>query len=221
MKKKILIIILIITITLSLPIIFILSKEKQENLIKYKRTNDILNNLTIPNIPEEKIEDNKINISNDEDNFIENDTLNKNNASNDIKENINNNSIRQQENSKQNTDQNTIAPNLPQEKYPTSSNSTKDPIEIPKEEPKETPVETPVEIPKIDEELENIKKKCDYFSYTECKNASIEVSNIYALNDENYRNTDCYYYTYKGEIVGYKVRIFFNDGTWRFYDKEN
>lgn len=43
-----------------------------------------------------------------------------------------------------------------------------------------------------------------------------------ALSDtETIRNTSCKQFTYKGSLVGYKIQIFYRDGTIGFYDKNN
>ena len=74
------------------------------------------------------------------------------------------------------------------------------------------------QVPPIDEEYLAILNQVDYKAdeYSKCSSDSIEV----ALTDvENIRNTACKQFAYNGSIVGYKIQIFYRDGTWKYYQK--
>lgn len=75
-------------------------------------------------------------------------------------------------------------------------------------------------MPETDEEYLSILEYVDYKTdeYSLCRTDSIDV----ALSDtENIRNTSCKQFTYNGSLVGYKIQIFYRDGTMEFYDKNN
>ena len=71
--------------------------------------------------------------------------------------------------------------------------------------------------PTIDEEYLTLLEYVDYTTdeYNLCRTASIDV----ALSDTiNIENTSCQQFTYKGSIVGYKIKVFYRDGTSGFYN---
>lgn len=71
-------------------------------------------------------------------------------------------------------------------------------------------------VPTIDEEYLALLEYVDYSAdeYSICYSNSIDV----ALTDTiNIRNTSCEQFAYNGEIVGYKIKIFYRDGTSGFY----
>ena len=73
------------------------------------------------------------------------------------------------------------------------------------------------QVPTIDEEYINLLNFVDYKAdeYGLCYNASIDV----ALSDTvNIRNTACKQFAYNGELVGYKIQIFYRDGTYKYYN---
>ena len=54
--------------------------------------------------------------------------------------------------------------------------------------------------------------KADEFN--KCHTDSIDV----ALSDtDNIRNTSCKQFAYNGKLVGYKIQVFYNDGTYKYY----
>jgi len=72
-------------------------------------------------------------------------------------------------------------------------------------------------IVEIDEEYEKLKKLYKYKNGTECYYASLKVySQTY---QENYKNAGCISGAYNGELLGYRIIIYFNDGTSMYYDK--
>ena len=72
-------------------------------------------------------------------------------------------------------------------------------------------------IVEIDEEYETLKKLYKYKTGTECYYASLKVySQTY---QENYKNAGCISGAYNGELLGYRIIIYFNDGTSMYYDE--
>ena len=68
----------------------------------------------------------------------------------------------------------------------------------------------------IDEEYERLKNLYKYPNATECYNASLKVySETY---NENYKNFGCISGAYNGELLGYRIIIYYNDGTSMYYD---
>lgn len=69
----------------------------------------------------------------------------------------------------------------------------------------------------IDDEYEKLKKLYRYKSGTECYNASLKVySETYK---ENYKNFGCISGAYNGDLLGYRIIIYFDDGTSMYYDE--
>lgn len=69
----------------------------------------------------------------------------------------------------------------------------------------------------IDEEYERLKKLYKYKNGTECYYASLKAySQTY---QENYENAGCISGAYKGEFLGYRIIIYFTDGTSMYYDE--
>lgn len=66
-----------------------------------------------------------------------------------------------------------------------------------------------------DEEYIRILNSCEFTTYSDCQSASEKIAAELAF-DNNVRNTACESFAYKGKIVGYRVQIFFNDGTWKY-----
>lgn len=81
------------------------------------------------------------------------------------------------------------------------------------EEEKQEPV------PEVDEEYERLKQLYKYPTSQACYEASIEASLKVKQEDSNYRNAGCISGAYKGELVGYRIIIYYNDGTTKFYDE--
>ena len=72
-------------------------------------------------------------------------------------------------------------------------------------------------IVEIDEEYETLKKLYKYKTGTECYYASLKVySQTY---QEKYKNAGCISGAYNGELLGYRIIIYFNDGTSMYYDE--
>ena len=72
-------------------------------------------------------------------------------------------------------------------------------------------------IVEVDDEYETLKKLYKYKTGTECYYASLKVySQTY---QENYKNAGCISGAYNGELLGYRIIIYFNDGTSMYYDE--
>jgi hypothetical protein len=72
------------------------------------------------------------------------------------------------------------------------------------------------QVPEVDDEYNNLVNFIDYKAdeFNKCHTDSIDV----ALSDtDNIRNTSCKQFAYNGKLVGYKIQIFYNDGTYKYY----
>ena len=61
------------------------------------------------------------------------------------------------------------------------------------------------------------KKLYKYKTGTECYYASLKVYS--KTNQEKYKNAGCISGAYNGELLGYRIIIYFNDGTSMYYDE--
>lgn len=82
---------------------------------------------------------------------------------------------------------------------------------VPVEEQEETST------PQVDQELERLKSLIKYKTSQECFDASIDVSFEYE-NNENFKHTACESFAYKGQLLGYRMLIYYNDGTTEYLD---
>ena len=72
------------------------------------------------------------------------------------------------------------------------------------------------QVPEVDDEYNNLVNFVDYKAdeFNKCHTDSIGV----ALSDtDNIRNTSCKQFAYNGKLVGYKIQVFYNDGTYKYY----
>lgn len=69
----------------------------------------------------------------------------------------------------------------------------------------------------IDAEYERLKSLIKYKTGIECHNASIEVSLDY-LDNPNFKHTACESFAYKGQLVGYRMLVYYIDGTTEYLD---
>lgn len=75
------------------------------------------------------------------------------------------------------------------------------------------------QVPEVDDKYNNLVNFVDYKAdeFNKCHTDSIDV----ALSDtDNIRNTSCKQFAYNGKLVGYKIQVFYNDGTYKYY-KQN
>ena len=103
-----------------------------------------------------------------------------------------------------------------EEKSSSNTNSTS------KEEPKNN--STTIEIPnednkdnvsnfENDEEYIKLKSTLEFETRAECQATADIIGPEYALQG-NLRNTSCKSFAYKGTVIGYRLQIWFTDGTW-------
>lgn len=68
-----------------------------------------------------------------------------------------------------------------------------------------------------DQELERLKNLIKYKTSQECYEASIDISFQY-IDNENFNHTACKSFAYKGELLGYRMLIYYKDGTTEYLD---
>ena len=96
----------------------------------------------------------------------------------------------------------------------TNSTSKEEPknnsttIEIPNEDNKDN-----VSSFENDEEYIKLKSTLEFETRAECQAAADIIGPEYALQG-NLRNTSCKSFAYKGTVIGYRLQIWFTDGTW-------
>ena len=56
-----------------------------------------------------------------------------------------------------------------------------------------------------------------YKTSQECYEASIDISFQY-IDNENFNHTACKSFAYKGELLGYRMLIYYKDGTTEYLD---
>lgn len=81
-------------------------------------------------------------------------------------------------------------------------------IEIPDEDNKDN-----VSSFENDEEYIKLKSTLEFETRAECQAAADIIGPEYALQG-NLRNTSCKSFAYKGTVIGYRLQIWFTDGTW-------
>ena len=64
-----------------------------------------------------------------------------------------------------------------------------------------------------DEEYIKLKSTLEFETRAECQAAADIIGPEYALQG-NLRNTSCKSFAYKGTVIGYRLQIWFTDGTW-------
>lgn len=185
-------------------------EQKQENIIEETNKKDdvVTSDTTNQNVVKEE---NKSSSSNNSSTPIIDNSNNTNKNSNDNKvENKKDNDSKVEENKE----------NVSNEDTNNNQNNTSENKTDSKEETNNTEVEEPVSTPTVDDEYNSLLEYVDYTAeeYSICYSDSIDV----ALTDTvNIRNTSCKQFAYNGNIVGYKIQIFYRDGTVKFYDKNS
>ena len=64
-----------------------------------------------------------------------------------------------------------------------------------------------------DEEYIKLKATIEFETRAECQAAADIIGPQYAIQG-NLRNTSCKSFAYKGTVIGYRLQIWFTDGTW-------
>lgn len=97
-----------------------------------------------------------------------------------------------------------------------SNNNTNDDTPVVDEVPENNNNEE-TSTPQVDQELERLKSLIKYKTSQECYEASIDVSFQY-IDNENFNHTACKSFAYKGELLGYRMLIYYKDGTTEYLD---
>lgn len=71
------------------------------------------------------------------------------------------------------------------------------------------------EIQNEDKEIENLKQLCPYTS-EQCYQKSIDAS-LEFIGDSNFQVMTCESMAYKGQLIGYCLKVNYKDNTWRYY----
>lgn len=106
------------------------------------------------------------------------------------------------------------------ESIPSNDNTNEDtPVmdDAPENNNNNTIIEEETSTPQVDQELERLKSLIKYKTSQECYEASIDVSFQY-LDNENFKHTACQSFAYKGELLGYRMLIYYKDGTTEYLD---
>lgn len=104
------------------------------------------------------------------------------------------------------------------ESIPSNDNTNEDtPVIDDVPENNNTIIEEETSTPQVDQELERLKNLIKYKTSQECYEASIDVSFQY-LDNENFKHTACQSFAYKGELLGYRMLIYYKDGTTEYLD---
>ena len=75
--------------------------------------------------------------------------------------------------------------------------------------------------PTVDPEYERLLNLVDSFDYMECLNKAGDIESATRENILNIKNTSCEDVIYKGQVLGYRIILFYNDGTWKYYNATN
>lgn len=151
----------------------------------------------------DKQESNNNTVTKKENNVVKEDNTNKNETVKENKEEQIKNNSTDETNNNESVDQEESTPEVKEEIEESNPE-----VEVEKQEP----------VPEVDEEYERLKQLYKYPTSQACYEASIETSLKVKQEDSNYRNAGCISGAYKGELVGYRIIIYYNDGTTKFYD---
>ena len=213
MKKKILpfILVFIVLIVCNIFIFYVFNNNENDNL-----TTDIIN--------KENVINDSINTSSDKDVIIETQDEEKQiNHDVDIKEEK---TSEKQETASLSKDKNDISikedtsSNIEEEVPPTiNENVNKEVIVEDEINNSDVIVENEEIVPDTqeDQELERLKNLIKYKTSQECYEASIDISFQY-IDNENFNHTACKSFAYKGELLGYRMLIYYKDGTTEYLD---
>lgn len=73
--------------------------------------------------------------------------------------------------------------------------------------------------PMVDEEYLRLSKLAVFATHSDCNSTSNAIGKEYAKQkDSNYRNTSCESVAYNGELLGYALKIYFTDSTFKYYE---
>lgn len=241
MKRKVIIvcsIILVVALCIGTSYFFIFKDKENKESEKIQSNNNKINQLiqeeleaSIEDIKEsndktndtEKHESNKKeNISNNESTVVDKQESNNNTETkkenNVVKKDNTNKNESVKENKKEQTKNNSTDKSNNNESVEQEESTPEVKEEIEESNP-EVEKEKQEPVPEVDEEYERLKQLYKYPTSQACYEASIEASLKAKQEDSNYRNAGCISGAYKGELVGYRIIIYYNDGTTKFYDE--
>lgn len=217
MKKKILpFILVIIVLIVSSIFIFYTFKSNKNNIPDTSTNNNVIN--------KENIINNSIDATSDEDIVIE--TQDEKQTIDVVEKEEENTTSLNQETTNQSNDKNyisikeDISSNIEEEVPPTINENENEEVIVENETNNSDIIvenEEIVSVPQEDQELERLKKLIKYKTSQECYEASIDISFQY-IDNENFNHTACKSFAYKGELLGYRMLIYYKDGTTEYLD---
>ncbi|MBE6152736.1 MAG: hypothetical protein E7166_00720 [Firmicutes bacterium] len=169
--------------------------KQVEKIIKKDNAQDENQDITLPSA--EEVESNKTD-----------DTINNNlsNEPNNIQDSNYNEPVIKEESIIEKPPNNTSTQNVTVEK-PIESNNT----DIPQEE---QPIEN-------DAEYQELLSIIDSYDHMDCLEKAGDIHSASRENIINIRNTSCEDVIYKGQVIGYRIILFYNDGSWKYYNATN
>lgn len=179
--------------------------KKSNNAVEQETAKENLSKTTDTNTNDDSIKDD----SDNEKSTEKEKTINKETNSSQSKANTN--ETKNEEKSSSNTStnkqdtQSSSNTNSTSKEEPKNNSTT---IEIPNEDNKDN-----VSSFENDEEYIKLKSTLEFETRAECQTAADIIGPEYALQG-NLRNTSCKSFAYKGTVIGYRLQIWFTDGTW-------
>ena len=197
-----LVVTLILCVLASSTTLFILkTRENNSNTLPNSEVNDKKN---VSNSEQEMViekEKDKIEENKSDDNAISN-----------IKSN-NDSSIKTQEPSKESKNDSKKDNVIKTETQKESNDQKQTIIDVPKEDTKKNNDITQ------DEEYQKIKSTCEFFTREECQRALTDIELKYLDDDHEVVSASCKSFAYKGQIVGYRVLLTYDDGKFFYNNK--
>lgn len=217
MKKKILpFILVIIFLIVSSIFIFYTFKSNKNDIPDTSTNNNVIN--------KENIINNSVDATSDEDIVIE--TQDEKQTIDVVEKEEENTTSLNQETTNQSNDKNDISikedisSNVEEEVPPTINENENKEVAVEDEtNNSDVIVENEEIVPNIqeDQELERLKKLIKYKTSQECYEASVDISFQY-IDNENFNHTACKSFAYKGKLLGYRMLIYYKDGTTEYLD---
>ena len=199
-----------------------LSNKIENNIIDNKNLNSSKDDANENSLNNNIIEDNSESI---EENKIVNDKINdvnKNNIITSSNTKVNDNKPSNNSESEKVFENNTIPNNEVKEEDNSSKDleTNNDDITNEKQDNNKVIIEVPDEGNKDnissfenDEEYIKLKSTLEFETREECNQASDIIGPKYA-REGNLKNTACESFAYKGTVIGFRLKIYFKDGTW-------
>jgi len=215
MKKRLPFILVILIILISIGVFIIYNVYFKETDVK-NNAPSINNNLTIDELDTSITENDEIKISEsqEEKELIKDDDVSI----------INEDTSQKNETTTSNNDVNSSSSKHDSPSNNNTSDNKQEEIPIPEEKQEEIIIssdkqnmEETSEISEIDKEYARLKSLIKYETDQECFEASIDESFKYE-DDENFKVISCESYAYAGRLVGYRMMVYYWDGTVKYLD---